>query len=348
MTARFRLQPARPGDAPRAVFVRSVELRRASRFGSALLAYVALLCAPREVFADDLQQLELGKTRFDAGQYEEARGMFAAMLDPKATPCLPVAASAAERCRLTDPDIIERARTLYAAALVALKRDTEAEDEIATILRTNPNFSPDPAVLPQEVLDRFTLVRARLRAELEAEAERRAQEERKENEATEKAKQDERRWLEALKKAAGEQLVVVKHSRIMAAVPFGVGQFQNGSNTLGTIFAISQTTAALTTIVSGQLFTYYAGFNPTFATAAQRKELVQGQDISLMVNRIAFTTWAALSIAGIVQAQAAYVPDKLYVMKRPLPPAPKAPVSFVMPTVTVSPHGASVGLMGTF
>lgn len=329
------MQPVRPGGAaPRSL---------------AVLAFGGLICASQVAHADDLQQLELGKTRFDNGQYEEAAQRFAAMLDPDGKPCPPVASSDGEPCRLTDPDLIERARTLHAAALVALKRDTEAEAEIATILRANPTYLPDAAVLPQEVIDKFTLVRARLREELEAEAKRRSDEAKSKRAASERADEDEKRWLEGLMKAASEQRVVVKNSRIVAAVPFGLGQFQNGSKNLGYFFAISEGVTASVAIVASQFFTYYASFDPTLATAVEREDLLQRQKVALAVNQIAFGLWASLSVAGIVQAQAAFVPEKVTVQRRVLPPRPQRAQLQMLPTVTASPGGGfSVGLVGVF
>lgn len=271
------------------------------------------------------------------------------MLDPDGKPCPPVASSDGEPCRLTDPDLIERARTLHAAALVALKRDTEAEAEIATILRANPTYLPDAAVLPQEVIDKFTLVRARLREELEAEAKRRSDEAKSKRAASERADEDEKRWLEGLMKAASEQRVVVKNSRIVAAVPFGLGQFQNGSKNLGYFFAISEGVTASVAIVASQFFTYYASFDPTLATAVEREDLLQRQKVALAVNQIAFGLWASLSVAGIVQAQAAFVPEKVTVQRRVLPPRPQRAQLQMLPTVTASPGGGfSVGLVGVF
>jgi hypothetical protein len=316
------------------------------------LACVALgfgvVCWAAAARADDLQQFELGKTRFEAGQYEDAALRFAAMLAPTGTPCESVPASVTTPCRLTDPDIIERARTLRAASLVALKRYDEAEAEIAAIFRQNPGFTPDPAAFPEEVIDRFTLVRGRMRTELEAEAARRAEEERKKRQDVQRAAEEEKRWIEALVKQASEQRTVVKNSRLLAAVPFGVGQFQNGSNRLGWFFAISQAVTGATSIAASIAFDYYASFDPTEADESDKIKLIRGQQASSIVNQVSFGLWAGLTVAGIVQAQIAFVPQKVIVEKRPLPPRPKKPAMRIIPTLAITPNSVGLGAVGVF
>ena len=49
---------------------------------SALLG-LAVLLGPRICRADDAQELELAKNRFDAGQYDEAHARFVVLLDAK-------------------------------------------------------------------------------------------------------------------------------------------------------------------------------------------------------------------------------------------------------------------------
>lgn len=348
MTARPRLQRVLPGGlrfgrvrrGPRPV-------RRVSTTPRALATAIclALVGFSQAAHADDQQQFELGKTRFDAAEYDEAVTRFASMLDPEQKPCEPVPTSGPAPCRLTDPDLIERARTLHAASLVALKRYDAAEAEIATLLRANPSYSPDAAVFPQEVVDRFTLVRARLRQELEAEAQKRAEEERQRRIAQQKVKEEEKRWIEALVKTASEQRIVVKNSRLVAAMPFGIGQFQNGNRKLGWMFAITQGFTGASTIVASQFFNYYASFDPTQATDAERSELVRRQNITLLINQVAFGAWAALTVGGIVQAQIAFVPQNVTLEKRAVPPRPALQI---VPTVAVAPGGFAVGVVGAF
>ena len=140
-----------------------------------LVGLAVLTVAPR-CFADDQQAFELAKNPFDAGQFAEAHARLSALLDPELPACDP-STSATGRCRIADPDLVERARALDAASLLALKRDAEADAQIAKILRHNPLYAPNPAMFPQEVIDRFTNLTAGLRPELEDIARQKARDE---------------------------------------------------------------------------------------------------------------------------------------------------------------------------
>ncbi|UQA58143.1 hypothetical protein E8A73_043975 [Polyangium aurulentum] len=339
MTARSDEERARPGARVRRKAASSRALAAALGLGSLLLASAA--------HADDLQQFELGKTRFDTGQYDEAATRFADMLNPAHAPCDAMPSGVTGGCRLTDPALIERARTLHAASLVALKRETEADAQIETILRQNPGFTPDPAVFPDEVIDRFTVVRARLRGELEAAAAKKAEEERQRRLKSQRSKQDEQRWIQALIKAASEERVVVKNSRWIGAIPFGVGQFQNGDKRLGWVFAVGEAALGATSIATAEVFAYYSRVDPRAISSESREALAQNQQTAAFINRLAFGLWAAMTVTGVVQAQIAFVPETVTVRQRPVPERPKRSALQIAPTFAVG-SGIGLGVVGRF
>jgi hypothetical protein len=365
MTARTRAEQARPNatrgsEANEAVFVRA-RLRQASperswgmsssahhesvRFVLATLVGAALLTISAAALADDQQQFELGKTRFDGGEYAKAAERLAAMLDPAQTPCVQTSATAMSSCRLTDPDLIERARAYYAASLVALDRNDEADQQIGEILRKNFQFSPDPAAFPQKVVDRFTVVRSRLRQELEAEQEKRARQEREQRLAAERAKQAEEKWLAAVLRAASEERVVTKNSRFIASLPFGIGQYQNGNKSLGTAFAVSESLLGSLTLVTAVTNSYYIELatNPTYADLAKTNQLILAR-----LNQVAFGAFTVVAVTGIIQAQVAFVPEIVSVRKRAVPPRPTTSSLQILPTIGLSPDMFGLGLVGKF
>jgi hypothetical protein len=61
------------------------------------------------------------------------------------------------------------------------------------------------------------------------------------------------------------------------------------------------------------------------------------------VNRVTFAAWAALTLAGVIQAQVAFVPEKVTYHDRVLPPRPK-----IVPMAAPLPGGVALGLAGTF
>jgi hypothetical protein len=64
---------------------------------------------------------------------------------------------------------------------------------------------------------------------------------------------------------------------------------------------------------------------------------------AVTVNQITFVAWAALTVAGVVQAQVGFVPERITVQKRPVPPRPT-----LLPIAAPVPGGAVLGLTGTF
>ena len=327
-------------------------LRRASSscsLASAVAAALAALTAAPWARADDVQEIELGKSRFDAGRYEEAHARFNAMLDASLPSC-DVAPSGS--CRITDPDLIERARALDAAALIGLKRYPEAEARIEAVLRQNPIYAPNPMLFPQEVVDRFTQVRARLRDELAKQSQARTKQARDRQVATQKLREAQEKWLAELERLASREKRVEVHSRWVALLPLGIGQYQNGDMRLGAFFSASEVLLGATTLVSAGLVATYSKPDPITCNTRDCLTDVQGNiKIAALVNRIAFGCWVGVTAAGITQAELAFVPERVTYKTRPLPPRPKltpAPGPTVAPTVSFLPGGFRVGLVGQF
>jgi hypothetical protein len=317
------------------------------RLATGLAAAAALLAVTSPARADDLQELELGKNRFEADQYADAAARFLAMLDASAPPCDHAPPGASGHCRLTDPELVARAREYAAASLIVLKRYAEADQLIEALLRERPGYSPNPAIFPQEVVDRFTLVRGRIRQELDAAARKRAEEEQAKRLAAQKEEEAQKRRIAELERLASTERVVVPSSRWVAFVPFGAGQFQNGDAALGWVFAVSEAVAGGTSIGLAATVASYANVDlsakdPTTGQTVSRTELQSRIDSATLANRIAFSAWAGITVIGIVQAQIAFVPERVSMRPRPLPKPSVAPA--VAPTA----GGATFGLTGRF
>jgi hypothetical protein len=300
--------------------------------GLAVLAFAGLC------WADDVQELELSKNRFDAGQYEEAHQRFAVLLDPSKPTC---DRGPSGGCRVSDLDLIERARVLDAASLIALRRPAEAEAQIEKILRQNPTYAPNPTLFPQEVVDRFTEVRGRLRDELEKEIQRRAVEALKKRIAEQRLREAQEKWIADLQKLASTKVEV--HSRWIAALPLGVGQYQNGDVRLGAFFTATELLLGATTVTSALFVSYYGELGYSRKCAGACGALQQNIIVATLVNRIAFSTLIGVTAFGIVQAELAFAPEKVIDRARPTPPRPR-----LAPTVSFAPGELGVGLVGQF
>jgi tetratricopeptide (TPR) repeat protein len=295
----------------------------------ALLLAAMVLLAGGVVHADELTEFEKGRNSFSGGRYEEAVERFAQMLD----------ASHAEA--LESPQLIEQARIYRAASLIALGRLSEADQEIETILRANPGAYPDPVIFPGVVLDRFTDVRGRIRQELEDRAREKARQERLRLEREQARQQRERDRVLKLEQLAQQELHVVRNSRWVAAIPFGVGQFQNQQPVTGWSLLLGEAALATTSVVTAAiaLDLQSRGTEPN----VDKADLNSRISTMKTVNHLSFAAFAIVAAGGVVHAQLTFEPYRKEVRKRELPEDLKA-----TPTVTSVQGGAVFGLGGTF
>jgi tetratricopeptide (TPR) repeat protein len=292
----------------------------------ALLALALLAPAAR---ADDASELERAKASYDAGRYEEGVERFRQLLSQDSPNAL------------HDPVAIERARAYYAACLIALDRNNEADAQIEAIIRADPLYTPDSVVFPGKVVNRVLDIKTRLKAEIERGLQRRADEERAQIVKREQAQQA---YIQALQELAGQETVVVRHSRWIAALPFGVGQFQNGQETLGYAFLASESLLAGASVVSGviemQLVAQYAKYTPG---SFDFQDYDSRRKAALEVNLYSTLGFFAVAVGGIVQAQVNFVPELHETRPRPLPKPPA-----VTPIAFRSSSGWTVGVSGHF
>jgi hypothetical protein len=292
-------------------------------------ALIALVCAAApSARADPRADLEKAHNAYAAHKYEDAESRLRALLDAKTG-------------TLKDPDNIADARMYLAATLLAEKKNDEAATMLEQLLLESPNYQPDPLRVSLEAADALIDAKTRIRerlAAIQAEKVRKAQEEKAKIEA---AQQRQALRLAMLEKLASTEVVVERHSRWLAFVPFGVGQFQNGQTTEGWLFLTGEALLVAGSVVSGAFSYYYTtqAFNTDQrgdqATAISYEN---GARLAAITGDILVGGLALAAIGGIIHAQATFVPEKVETRKRELPPLSLMPV--------IGPGG--VGIVGRF
>jgi tetratricopeptide (TPR) repeat protein len=290
----------------------------------AVVAAIALCLAAGIARADDATELERAKTSYDAGRYAEGADRFKEILNPDSANALRA------------PNAIERARAYYAACLIALGRTDEANEQIEKLLRNNPLYTPDPVVFPGKVIDRFLDVKARLKGEIEGAFRARA-------DARAKAEKEQRGYIANLQRLAAQESVVVRHSRWLAAIPFGVGQFQNGQEGLGYALLISEAVLAGTSITAGVIHTQLIADYARDPTSVNYEDFVSRKEATANLSVFSSAALAVLAIGGVIQAQVAFVPESREIRTRPIPPPPP-----VTPAIAAVPAGFVLGVGGSF
>jgi TolA-binding protein len=305
--------------------VRGALLRSNAKWVALLLV---VLVGSADLRADELGDLEKAYGAYAAHRYADAEARLRALLDPATG-------------KLKDEDAIADARMYLAATLLAEGKPREAENVLERLLLDKPDYQADPLRIPLPALDALADARSQLRDKLNAikeEKARKAQQEREKVE-TEKRKAAER--LATLEQLANQEVVVERHSRILALLPFGVGQFQNGQTALGWSLLVGESALALGSGISAALTLNNAALandeldlhHPT--VAGQYNKRAQADAIAGNVFAGAF---ALAAVAGIIQAELAFVPEHTEVRRRPLPPLSLTP--FAGP--------GSIGIKGCF
>ncbi len=301
---------------------------------AALIVAIGLSVAPA-ARADEQSDLDKGRAAYEAKNYVDANHRFRVMLDPATG-------------SLKDSALVKQARMYWAAVMISLKKVTEANAIFEKLLLEDASFEPDPLSFPSAVIDAFIEIRAKMRDRLSAAAADQAKRdaERKARDEAEKKRQIER--VRMLEKMASEETVTHTHSRWVALIPFGGGQFQNGQTALGWAFLSSE--AAL---IAGGLITlpiYYSELSKAFDRYAinDNRGSAQYADRANQVklaNGLFYGAAALVIAAGIVQAQVAYVPEVVEIKRRPLPSASIAPL---LVPLTERGIGGVLGVTGQF
>jgi hypothetical protein len=278
---------------------------------------------------DEQSEFEKGRNAYRAQKYDEADARFFQMLDPKTG-------------TLHDKVLIKQARMYWAATALAEHHEKEAVRLFQTILIEDHDYEPDPLAFPTEVVNAFIDTKANLAKQLEEiareqyrlAAERRAHEE--------AIKQHEAARLKMLEKLAGEVEVTRKHSRWVALLPGGTGQFQNGERALAWFFAATESALLVCGIATVPV--YYVDLANTKSTFASSSSIAQQYldraNAARDVNLACYGALALTSVIGAIQAEVAFVPQVLKTEPRAVPdvpmPAPPTTTSLSTPALHFS------------
>ncbi len=289
-------------------------------------------------YADETSDFEKARIAYVKRDYVEAARAFEAMLDPQSG-------------TLKTKDLIIEAEFCFGAVRFAENRKDDAHKLWEKVIReTKGQYQPDPLTYPTDILNDFIDERTRMNDEIKQQQqnEQSIEAARRKKEAEEKAKLEARvHELEALVTA---ETVIVENSRWAALVPFGVGQFQNGSGhkALGWFFLLTEGAGVAATFAL--IFPWLYNVNQ-FNAAVSGPGSLQGrtnlanqyavvlQDIRT-ADFILLSAVGALAITGIIQAELAFKPIVTFKRTRKL--------GNVWPSFTPLPNGAALGLHGTF
>jgi len=265
----------------------------------------------RTVAADELSDFESARRNYDKGNYSKAeRGLES--LVGGAVP------------RATNPVVRLEARKYLGATYLFLGKNEEAREQFRRLLEEDPEYQIDPVAFPEAVVQTFQEVQtaaAAERAQREAlEAARRQRE--RTDEVEELVRQQER--IQKLEELAATETVEKVNSRWIAALPFGVGQFQNENRKLGIMFAVTESAFLVASIAT------FIGHNSLRDEVPAPDEIEQAQraERALRIgNWVSVGGFLGFAIAGVTEAQIRFRPVIQSTRKRELSEVMKAPRS---------------------
>jgi tetratricopeptide (TPR) repeat protein len=292
-------------DAPRRK--RAVGIRA----GTALIALTALLVQPlvrpSPASANDLDQFQNARAAYDSQNYALAADLFRGLLvDSPPNDRRPLALES---------------RKYLAAAVLFLGRKQEAEAQFEQLLALEPDYMLDPLAFPDEVGRVFAEVKARVevdRAKRELEQARAQAQQSQQSAQQGLIRKQQSENLARLIALAGTERVEEQHSRAIAMIPFGVGQFQNDNGGLGLVLAVSE--GALLGIAITSFFLHENLRDQDPGTGDLRDQAEVAEAVFRYTNQISLGLFGLLAVTGIIDAQVRFKTGDAHERPRVLPP----------------------------
>lgn len=302
---------------------------------AAALAAVVLCASPAR--ADARAELEKARAAYLARSYVEAEERLRALVDPKSG--------------LKEQGLVSQARMYLGAALMAQDSKEQATAVFERLVLEDPTFEPDPLAFPGPVVNALIDVRAHLRERLRAAAESAARLDAERRARDEAQRRAQAAWLERVKTMAQEEKTTVRSSRLVALLPFGAGQFQNGQPVMGWIFLGTEAALATGTAITLPMYAYARSRENEERASGDIERKATGYHDRAEEIRIANLGLAgalvAIAAVGVLQANLAYVPERVEVKRRELPAVPRlSPVVSTVSRADGTPAGLFVGVRG--
>jgi hypothetical protein len=256
---------------------------------------LAIVSCPSRARADDLDEILLARDVYANTEYEDALERFRHFVNRQPPP---------------SPQYVEIARKYIVASLVLTNRRTEAIAVLEQMLRANPDLQFSTRDFSAVVTQLVDETRGRMAAELDRI--RREHRERIEHEATER-----RRQTDLLLARLGQERVTYEVARTWMFLPFGVGQFVNRSYGLGAFFAVTET-IGLAGLIATSVSSATLGLPDYDPVTMQCHRTTCTTIIALQMTSLGVLVAAA--VAGVVQANMAFVPHRTEYRPRPVPP----------------------------
>jgi tetratricopeptide (TPR) repeat protein len=266
------------------------------------LVFVLMAAFALPVAADELSDFESARRNYDKQNYAKAaRG-----LESLVGGVVP---------RATNPVVRIEARKYLGATYLFQRKKEAAREQFRSLLEEDPDYDIDPVAFPKAVVQTFQEVKKEVSAELARkdalEAARRQRE--RSDEVEELIRQRQR--AQALEELAAVETVEKVNSRWIAALPFGIGQFQNEDRKLGIMFAVTESAFLVASIAT------FIGHNSLRDENPAPEEIERAQRVEKALrigNWVSVGAFLSFAVAGIIEAEVRFKPVIRSTRKREL------------------------------
>jgi hypothetical protein len=267
------------------------------------LVFVLMAAFALPVAADELSDFESARRHYDKQNYAKAaRG-----LESLVGGVVPRASNSVVRLE---------ARKYLGATYLFLGKDEAAREQFRLLLEEDLDYDIDPVAFPGAVVQTFQEVKREVSAERARkdalEAARRQRE--RSHEVEDLIRQQQR--IQTLEELAAAETVEKVNSRWIAALPFGIGQFQNEDRGLGIMFAVTESAFLAASIATFIGHNSLRDENPAPSEIERATRVEKALRIGNWVSVGAFLSFA---IAGVVEAEVRFKPVIRTTRKRELP-----------------------------
>jgi tetratricopeptide (TPR) repeat protein len=259
--------------------------------------------------ADELSDFESARRNYDKQSYTKA----AKGLESLVGGVVP---------RARNPVVRLEARKYLGATYLFLGKKDAAREQFRLLLEEDPDYDIDPVAFPEAVVQTFQEVQKKVEAEnarkSALDAARRKRE--RADELDELISQQQR--IRMLEELAATETVEKVNSRWSAALPFGIGQFQNEDRKLGIMFAVTESAFLAASIATFIGHNSLRDENPAPSEIERARRVEKALRIGNWVSVGAFVSFA---VAGIIEAEVRFKPVIRTTRKRELPEATESP-----------------------
>ena len=267
------------------------------------LVFVLMAAFALPVAADELSDFESARRHYDKQNYAKAaRG-----LESLVGGVVP---------RATNSVVRLEARKYLGATYLFLGKNEAAREQFRSLLEEDLDYDIDPVAFPEAVVQTFQEVKREVSAERARkdalEAARRQRE--RSNEVEDLILQQQR--IETLEELAAVETVEKVNSRWIAALPFGIGQFQNEDRGLGIMFAVTESAFLAASIATFIGHNSLRDENPAPSEIERATRVEKALRIG---NWVSVGALLSFYVAGVVEAEVRFKPVIRTTRKRELP-----------------------------